>query len=103
MQVGINHLGHFLLTNLLLDRIKASCEGRIINLTSLAHRGNKHANNLNLKDFNSSEEYNPWTAFFYSKLANIYFTRQLATRLEAQGVTNVKTCSVHPGVISTTV
>jgi len=81
MQVGVNHLGHFLLTNLLLDRLKASQEGRIINVTSLAHKGNEHAKSIDFDNLMSSENYNPWTAFFYSKLANIYFTRHLATKL----------------------
>ena len=94
MQFGTNHLGHFLLTNLLLDRIKQAPSARIVNVSSTAHqRGNMDFDNLNSEKF-----YSPWVAYGTSKLANILFTRSLAKRLEGTGVTaNV----LHPGVIST--
>ena len=71
----MNHLGHFLLTNLLLPKIKASSEGRIINISSHAHKGSSKAKKFDFDDLMSEKEYKPWTAYFYSKLANIYFTR----------------------------
>ena len=94
MQFGTNHLGHFLLTNLLLDRIKEAPSARIVNVSSKAHiRGNLDFDNLN-----SEKSYTPWLAYGNSKLANILFTRSLAKRLEGTGV---MTNSLHPGLIMT--
>ena len=94
MQFGVNHLGHFLLTNLLLDRMKEAPSARIVNVSSSAHRRGK----INLDDLNSTKDYNSWGAYAQSKLANILFTRSLATRLEG---TNVIANALHPGVIKT--
>ncbi|GFW11932.1 retinol dehydrogenase 12 [Trichonephila clavipes] len=78
MQFGVNHLGHFLLTNLLLDRIKESAPARIVNVSSIGHIfGSIDFNDINLK-----RSYNPISAYCRSKLANILFTRELAKRLE---------------------
>jgi retinol dehydrogenase 12 len=97
-QIGVNHFGHFLLTTLLLDKIKASPEGRIVNVASRAHiRGG----GLNFSDLACEKNYNAFTAYSHSKLANVYFTRELASRLESDGVKNVKVVSVHPGVVRT--
>ncbi|XP_076463899.1 retinol dehydrogenase 13-like [Babylonia areolata] len=94
MQLGVNHLGHFLLTNLLLDKIKASSPSRIINVSSLAHtRGH-----INFDDLNSAKSYDPGAAYAQSKLANVLFTRELAKKLENTGVT---VNSLHPGVVKT--
>lgn len=93
MQLGVNHMGHFLLTNLLLDVIKASAPSRIVNLASAAHSRGK----LNVEDFNS-EKYNPTDAYAQSKLANVLFTRELARRLQGTGVT---VNAVHPGTVFT--
>uniref|UniRef100_A0A182X3I0 Uncharacterized protein n=1 Tax=Anopheles quadriannulatus TaxID=34691 RepID=A0A182X3I0_ANOQN len=93
-QLGVNHLGHFLLTNLLLDRLKASTPSRIVNLSSLAHKYGK----INRKDLNSEHSYNQVTAYCQSKLANVMFTRELAKRLQGTGVTAY---SVHPGTVDT--
>ena len=95
-QFGVNHLGHFLLTNLLLDRIKQSPEGRIINVSSRAHT--LCSGPLNLDTINSEDKYNSYTTYFKSKLANVLFTKALAKRLEG---TNVTTNSVHPGAVDT--
>ncbi|XP_055532188.1 retinol dehydrogenase 13-like [Wyeomyia smithii] len=94
MQLGVNHLGHFLLTNLLLDRLKASAPSRIINLSSLAHYYGK----INRKDLNSEKSYSKIGAYNQSKLANVLFTKELAKRLEGTGVT---TYAVHPGAVYT--
>lgn len=94
MQLGVNHLGHFLLTNLLLNTMKASAPSRIIVVSSLAHRFGV----INREDLNSDKSYNKFKAYSQSKLANILFTRELARRLRGTGVT---INAVHPGVLKT--
>lgn len=94
-QFGVNHLGHFLLTNLLLDRIKKAPEGRIVNVSSIGHT---LTNGLDLDTINSEEKYNRYDAYHKSKLANVLFTIALAKRLEG---TNVTTNSLHPGAVDT--
>lgn len=84
MQIGVNHLGHFLLTNLLLDTLKASAPSRIVNVSSLAHKRGV----INIVDFNSDDLYDPGTAYAQSKLANVLFTRELSKRLK--GLSNIK-------------
>ncbi|XP_030650271.1 retinol dehydrogenase 12-like [Chanos chanos] len=94
MQFGVNHLGHFLLTNCLLDLLKKSAPSRIVNVSSLAHeRGQIHFDDINL-----DKDYTPQKAYRQSKLANVLFTRELAKRLQGTGVT---VYSLHPGVIRT--
>lgn len=94
LQLGTNHMGHFLLTNLLLDKVKASAPSRIVNLSSSAH----HRGRINFSDLNSDEKYDEGEAYSQSKLANILFTRELAERLTGSGVT----CNaVHPGIVFT--
>lgn len=94
MQIGVNHMGHFLLTYLLIDLIKKSTPARIINVSSMAHTWGS----INLEDINSEKNYNKRAAYSQSKLANILFTRLLAKRLEGTGVT---VYSLHPGVVQT--
>lgn len=86
-----NHLGHFLLTLLLLDRMKASPEGRIINVASEAHRGyNPHFNYVFSKN-----DYDRQAAYGRSKLANILFTHELEQRLAG---TKITVNALHPGI-----
>ncbi|KAG8184742.1 hypothetical protein JTE90_019341 [Oedothorax gibbosus] len=94
MQFGVNHLGHFLLTKLLLDRIKASAPARIINVASVAHLLGK----IDFNDINLDHNYQPLSAYGRSKLANILFTRELAKKLKGTGVT---TYCLHPGAVHT--
>jgi NAD(P)-dependent dehydrogenase (short-subunit alcohol dehydrogenase family) len=89
-----NHLGHFLLTNLLLDMLKASAPSRIINLTSSAHYGTE----MNFEDLQGEKKYSGYHAYSQSKLANVLFTYQLAKQLEGTGIT--VNC-LHPGVVRT--
>jgi NAD(P)-dependent dehydrogenase (short-subunit alcohol dehydrogenase family) len=89
-----NHLGHFLLTNLLLDQLRASAPSRIINLTSSAHFGTE----INFEDLQGEKKYSGYHAYSQSKLANVLFTYQLAKQLEGTGVT--VNC-LHPGVVRT--
>lgn len=93
---GISHIGHFLLTQLLVDRVKASAPARIINVTSRAHRFARDG--LDFDDLQLTEGYGGMKAYARAKLANIYFTRELARRLEGTGVT---VNSVHPGGVAT--
>ncbi|XP_030388358.1 retinol dehydrogenase 12-like isoform X2 [Scaptodrosophila lebanonensis] len=94
LQLGVNHMGHFLLTNLLLDVLKGSAPSRIINVSSLAHTRGE----INVGDLNSEKSYNEGGAYNQSKLANILFTRELAKRLEG---TSVTVNALHPGVVDT--
>ncbi|XP_013859005.1 retinol dehydrogenase 11 isoform X2 [Austrofundulus limnaeus] len=94
MQFGVNHLGHFLLTNCLLDLLKKSTPSRIVNVSSLAHEKGQ----IYFDDINQEKSYRPWKSYAQSKLANVLFTKELAHRLRGTGVT---TYSLHPGVIRT--
>lgn len=94
MQFGVNHLGHFLLTNCLLDLLKKSAPSRIVIVSSVAHeRGHIHFDDINL-----DKDYQRKTSYRQSKLANVLFCRELASRLQGTGVT---VYSLHPGVIRT--
>jgi NAD(P)-dependent dehydrogenase (short-subunit alcohol dehydrogenase family) len=92
---AINHLGYFLLTNLLLDVMKASPHARVVSVSSEAHRRVKDMRWDDLQFRNGS--YSMGGAYGQSKLANILFTRELARRLEGTGMT--ANC-LHPGVIA---
>jgi NAD(P)-dependent dehydrogenase (short-subunit alcohol dehydrogenase family) len=89
---GVNHLGHFYLTNLLLDRLRATSPARIVSVTSVGHHFARHG--MRFDDLQSERGYDGMDAYCRSKLANVLFTRELAKRLEGTGVTaNV----AHPG------
>ncbi|HEY1827400.1 MAG TPA: SDR family oxidoreductase [Acidimicrobiales bacterium] len=93
---GINHLGPFLLTNLLLDRLKASAPSRVVNVASTAH--NQARKGMPFDDLQSTGRYGAMRVYGISKLANILFTNELARRLEGTGVT---ANSLHPGTVRT--
>jgi len=89
---GVNHLGHFYLTNLLLDRLRAGAPSRVINVTSVGHHAAWHG--MRFEDLQSEKGYEAMEAYCRSKLANVLFTRQLAERLADTGVT---ANAMHPG------
>lgn len=92
---ALNHLAPFLLTNLLLDRLKADAPARIITVSSMAHNGQR----IHLDDVNQTRRgYSAWRAYGESKLANAMFTYALARRLEGTGVT---ANTLHPGFVAT--
>ncbi|KAJ8354643.1 hypothetical protein SKAU_G00222100 [Synaphobranchus kaupii] len=94
-QLAVNHLGHFLLTNLLMSKLKLSTPSRVVNVSSIAHRGGKiHFDDLGF----DKTPYSSLESYRQSKLANVLFSRQLAHRLKGTGVTSY---SLHPGVIRT--
>lgn len=94
LQLGTNHMAHFLLTNLLLDLLKQSAPSRIVNVSSLAHTRGQ----INVADLNSEQKYDSGDAYSQSKLANVLFTLELAKRLTNSGVT---ANSLHPGIVHT--
>jgi len=94
--VATNHLGPFLLTALLFDKLRASPAARIVNLASMAHQFAKP----NLDDFQSERSYSAMRVYANTKLYNIMFTQELARRLRSHGIANVTTNAVHPGVVA---
>ena len=94
MQFGVNHLGHFLLTTLLLERLKEAPTARIVVVSSLGYK----RGSINFDDINSEKDYDPMVAYCQSKLANNLFTVALAKRLQG---TNVTVNCLHPGIIWT--
>ncbi len=93
-QFGINHIGHFLLTMLLLKKMGEG--SRIVNVASGAHKTGK----IHFDDINLSKNFNVITAYSQSKLANVLFTRELARRVKERGIT-VNCC--HPGAVATNI
>jgi len=93
MTFALNHLGSFLLTNLLLDTLKASAPARVINVSSNAHASGK----IEFDNLQGERGYSP-RVYENSKLANILFTIELARRLEGTGVT---VNALHPGFVAT--
>jgi NAD(P)-dependent dehydrogenase (short-subunit alcohol dehydrogenase family) len=94
MTFALNHLAYFLLTNFLLDILKASAPSRIVNTSSGSHLGGK----INFKDVNLSRGYFFQRAYAQSKLANVMFTYELASHLDGSGVT---VNAFHPGFVKT--
>jgi NAD(P)-dependent dehydrogenase (short-subunit alcohol dehydrogenase family) len=97
---AINHLAPFLLTHLVLPRLRDTAgrvgESRIINVSSEAHRGAS----IHFDDLNAEAGYNPLQAYAQSKLANILFTHELSRRLQGAGVL---VNAVHPGIVNTNI
>jgi NAD(P)-dependent dehydrogenase (short-subunit alcohol dehydrogenase family) len=96
LTIAVNHLAPFLLTNLLLDRLRASAPSRIVTVASQAHRGAR----IDPAGLTGRQDWSPLKAYGRSKLCNILFTRSLARRLVGSGV--VTSC-LHPGVVATAI
>ncbi|KAK9714199.1 hypothetical protein RND81_06G079000 [Saponaria officinalis] len=104
VQFATNHMGHFLLTNLLLDKMKQTArdtgiEGRIVNLSSIAHV-HTYNNGIQFDKINEKLGYSDKRAYGQSKLANLLHANELSRRLKAEGA-NITVNSVHPGIIMT--
>ncbi|KAM9777564.1 retinol dehydrogenase 12 [Neosynchiropus ocellatus] len=93
MHIGVNHLGHFLLTSLLIGLLERSAPARIVVVSSLAHNFGW----IRFHDLHSQGSYNSGLAYCQSKLANVLFARELARRLKG---TNVTVNSLHPGTVN---
>ncbi len=89
---GVNHLGHFYLTNLLLDRLRAGAPSRIVSLTSVGHHAARRG--MRFDDLQSERGFEGFEAYCRSKLANLLFTRELVRRMQGSGVT---ANAAHPG------
>ena len=96
-QFQVNHLGHFLLTSLLLDRLRASAPARVVVLSSGAHTGARKGLDFDDLQF-ERRRYRGMKAYSATKLMNLYFTFELARRLEGTGVT---VNALHPGFVGT--
>jgi NAD(P)-dependent dehydrogenase (short-subunit alcohol dehydrogenase family) len=92
---AVNHMGYFIFTHFLLDAVKAAPQGRIISVSSEAHR---FVSNVDLTNLQLTRGYTSFKAYGISKLCNIWFTRELARRLKD---TNVTVNCVHPGAVAT--
>jgi NAD(P)-dependent dehydrogenase (short-subunit alcohol dehydrogenase family) len=92
---ALNHLSYFLLTNLLLENLKASAPARIVNVSSFAHRSVRR---LDFNNLQGEKFYFCWTAYSHSKLCNLLFSYELARRLAGTGVT---VNAADPGYVQT--
>ena len=92
---AINHIAYFLLTMLLLDRLKEANNSRIVNVSSGAHAFVK---GFNFEDYQAKNTYKPFQVYGYSKLANILFTKKLSEILKED---NITVNCLHPGVVGT--
>jgi retinol dehydrogenase-12 len=97
-QFGVNHLGHFLLTNLLLPSLKKAGSARVVNVSSNSHRISGIRFDVCGKTDIYDEWWGSWKAYGISKSANILFTNELDRRYKADGI---HSNSLHPGVITT--
>ncbi|XP_072040018.1 retinol dehydrogenase 14-like [Amphiura filiformis] len=94
MQFGVNYLGHFLLTNRLLDLLKKSSPSRVVMVSSKLYKRGK----IDFENLNSEKQYNKEAAYSNSKLAMVLFAQELARQLEGSGV---GIYTLHPGVVRT--
>lgn len=96
LQFGVNHLGHFALTGLLLPALRKAPAARVVTVSSLAHRGGR----IDFEDLSAQRRYRPWVRYNQSKLANLLFTFEFQRRLRTHGEKPVAVAA-HPGFTST--
>jgi NAD(P)-dependent dehydrogenase (short-subunit alcohol dehydrogenase family) len=97
LQMGTNHLGHFALTGLVMDTIKQTTGSRIVNVSSMAHKGG----NINFNDLHwEKRKFKKWSSYGDSKIANLYFTYALQKRLNNE-TSHVIVAAAHPGWTAT--
>jgi NAD(P)-dependent dehydrogenase (short-subunit alcohol dehydrogenase family) len=96
LQFAVNHLGHFLLANLLLDQLYAADAARVVVVSSNAH----HKGTIHFADLQLEKSYGGMQAYAQSKIANILFVRELASRTEQSSIT---ANALHPGAVSTNI
>ena len=96
MQFGTNHLGHFALTGLLLDRLLGTADARVVNVASGAHRMGR----IHFDDLQWERSYSKWFAYGQSKLANLLFTFEMQRRIDAAGA-KLLVAACHPGYAAT--
>jgi NAD(P)-dependent dehydrogenase (short-subunit alcohol dehydrogenase family) len=96
LQLGTNHLGHFALTGLLLDRLRSAPAARVVTVTSHAYAFGK----IDFDDLNWERSYGPWRAYCRSKLANLLFARELQARVDGAGLP-MRSVACHPGYSAT--
>ncbi|MDC0766119.1 oxidoreductase [Streptomyces sp. HD] len=96
-QFGVNHLGHFALTGLLLPTLLGTSGARVVTVSSPVHA----MADIDVRDLNSELRYRRWIAYARSKTANLLFTHELARRLAAQGTADVVAAAAHPGYADT--
>jgi NAD(P)-dependent dehydrogenase (short-subunit alcohol dehydrogenase family) len=94
LQFGVNFLGHFLLTNLLFEKLKNTKNSRVITLSSIAHRGAS----IDFENLKVEKEYDAKREYYQSKLADLLFTLELAKRFEKEGIMSI---GCHPGFTKT--
>lgn len=99
-QFGVNHLGHFYLTQLLTDKIKASAPSRVVIVSSSANSQTLGSSGIDFNNLNAEKHYSPATVYGQSKLANILHAKELQRRFDAEGV-DVLVTSIHPGNVDT--
>ncbi|MFF7339135.1 oxidoreductase [Streptomyces sp. NPDC008163] len=95
-QFGVNHLGHFALTGLLLPKLAATGGARVVTVSSGMHA----LGNIDMGDLNSERNYRRWTAYARSKTANLLFVHELTRRLAAAG-SGIVAAAAHPGLAAT--
>ncbi len=96
MQIGTNHLGHFALTGLLIERLMETPGSRVVTVSSQAHRTGR----IDFEDLHGEKSYQRWLAYGQSKLANLLFGFELERRLRAAG-SHVLSVAAHPGYAAT--
>ncbi|CAK4696622.1 hypothetical protein LEN26_014796 [Aphanomyces euteiches] len=100
-QFATNHVAHHALTVALLPILEASALSRVVVVSSSAHNLTPGRNGLDLDSLNNESMYSPWKWYGQSKIANIFFARELSRQLRERGINNVYVNTLHPGVVRT--